>query len=68
VAWPGIIPRRAWWRARMAVARRPAASQRLSSCRISSSSIRTWRTIWLLMVDSRLAASPSSRCRAPPMV
>jgi hypothetical protein len=42
--------------------------QRRNSCSTSSSSIRTWRTIWLLNADSCFAPSPSRRSRAPPMV
>ena len=48
---------------------RPAHGvQRRSSTSTSSSSMRTWRTIWLLNADSCLAPSPSRRRRAPPMV
>ena len=42
--------------------------QRRSSASTSSSSMRTWRTIWWEMLDSMCAWGPSSRARAPVMV
>ena len=43
-------------------------SQRFRTCRTCSSSARTWRIIcWLRLTSSR-ASSPSSICRAPPIV
>src|SRR5574340_152201 len=45
-----------------------AAVQRRNRASTSSSSIRTWRTIWCDMLDSSLACGPSSRARAPVMV
>jgi len=46
----------------------PPHRQRLRTCRICSSSMRTWRMICWLRLMSSLASSPSSICRAPPMV
>ena len=42
--------------------------QRRRICSTSSSSIRTWRTIWFEMLDSARACVPSRRWRAPVIV